>query len=165
MDAGQRFSEILEILCRHHVDFIVVGATAAVLDGAPITTWDLDVLFEPSVANCERLLAALAELDAVYLDPMRRKIRPTLDRLQSFKLNLLETRLGRLDLLRTIGDGLGWDSVLTRSHLLAVAHGPIRVLDLDALIEAKEFADRDKDRATLPLLRETLRLRRLREGT
>jgi hypothetical protein len=36
------------------------------------------------------------------------------------------------------------------------------VLALDAVIESKEAAGRDKDRAGLPLLRETLRLRRER---
>ncbi len=95
MAGGQRFAELLRLLSRHNVEFIVVGAAAAVLDGAPITTFDLDVVFETSAENRERLLAALEEIAAVYLDPLQRRIRPTDERLQAHRLNLFETRLGR----------------------------------------------------------------------
>lgn len=36
----------------------------------------------------------------------------------------------------------------------------LRVLDLGTLIETKQFADREKDRAVLPILRRTLELKR-----
>jgi len=38
------FFAILEALAAHKVDFIVVGGVAAVLQGAPIATFDLDVV-------------------------------------------------------------------------------------------------------------------------
>ena len=162
MAAGQRFGELLRLLAAHGVELVVVGAAAAVLDGAPMTTFDLDVVFEPGAANRERLLAALADLDAVYWDPAGRRLAPTDERLQSQRLHLLETRLGRLDLLREIGHGQGWAEVRARSHAVELPGLAVRVLDLDAVIESKEAADRPKDRAALPLLRETLRLRRER---
>lgn len=105
MAAGQRFGELLRLLAAHGVELVVVGAAAAVLDGAPMTTFDLDVVFEPEAANRERLLAALADLDAVYWDPAGRRLAPTDERLQSQRLHLLETRFGRLDLMREIGHG------------------------------------------------------------
>jgi len=40
-----------------------------------------------------------------------------------------------------------------------VAGLALRVLSLEAVIRSKEHADRDKDRAALPLLRKTLSLR------
>lgn len=42
MASGQKFRELLEVLLDHEVEFLVVGATAAVLGGAPLTTFDLD---------------------------------------------------------------------------------------------------------------------------
>jgi hypothetical protein len=45
---GQSFLELLAVLTRHRVELVVVGATAAVLEGAPLTTFDLDVVFEPT---------------------------------------------------------------------------------------------------------------------
>jgi hypothetical protein len=162
VDAGQRFADLLRLLAGRGVEFVVVGAAAAVLEGAPMTTFDLDIVFEPSPENRGRLLAALADLDAVYWDPLNRRIRPDDERLRSQRLHLLETRLGRLDLLREIGAGLGWVEVSARSHPTQAAGVTVRVLDLEAVIESKEAANRDKDRAALPLLRETLRLKRER---
>jgi hypothetical protein len=37
--------EILKVLARRRVDFIVVGMTAAVLQGAPVHTFDLDIIY------------------------------------------------------------------------------------------------------------------------
>jgi hypothetical protein len=161
---GQRFADLLRLLTRHGVDFVVVGAAAAVLDGAPITTFDLDVVFETSAENRARLLAALEEIDAVYLDPLDRRILPTDERLQAHRLNLFTTRLGRFDALTAIAPEQTWGELLPRSHTLEIGGAAVRVLDLDAVIESKEAAGRDKDRAALPLLRETLRLKGLRDA-
>ncbi len=38
----------------------------------------------------------------------------------------------------------------------------LRVLNLEAVIESKQIADRDKDRAVLPILRRTLELKKSR---
>jgi len=58
--------EILKVLTRHRVDFIIVGGVSAVLHGAPVTTFDLDVVHSRDQKNLARLLAALQELEAVY---------------------------------------------------------------------------------------------------
>lgn len=159
MAVGQSFRELLAVLTGHRIEFLVVGATAAVLEGAPLTTFDLDVVVEPSPANRARLLAALLEVEAVYLDPLQRGIRPTAERLDSHRMNLLETRLGRLDVMTSIAPGWGWSDLLPRSHTIGLGDLEVRILDLAAVIESKEATDRDKDRAALPQLRETVRLR------
>jgi uridylate kinase len=70
-----RFAEILRLLAANDVEFVVVGMTAGILHGAPVTTVDLDVVHRRSRENVERLLRVLAELDAVYRhDP--RRLRP-----------------------------------------------------------------------------------------
>lgn len=162
-EPGQKFAELLRTLVDHDVRFVVVGAVAAVLEGAPLTTFDLDVVVETSDENLNRLLGALNEIDAVYWDPARRRIVPDAGRLRVQRLHLLETRFGRLDLLQEIGAGFGWEEVFSRSHECLTAGRAFRVLDLAAVIESKEAAGRDKDLAALPLLRETLRLKRDKE--
>jgi hypothetical protein len=157
--AGQKFRELLEVLLGHEVELLVVGATAAVLGGAPLTTFDLDVVFEPSPDNRARLLAALHEIDAVYVDPLRRNIRPTEERMETHRLNLFETRLGRLDVMTSIAPGWTWEELLPRSHAIETAGMTLRVLNLEAVIESKQAAGRAKDHAALPLLREVLRQR------
>jgi hypothetical protein len=79
--------EILRTLARHRVDFIVVGMTAAVLQGAPAFTFDLDIVYRIAEDNVQGLLNALGELEAEFrtnsrleqldrLTPPRRLPRP-----------------------------------------------------------------------------------------
>lgn len=56
---------ILRVLSAHEVEFIVVGGVSAVLHGAPVTTFDLDIVHRRTPENIDRLLAALRELDAI----------------------------------------------------------------------------------------------------
>ena len=65
MSAPTKIAELLGVLARHQVDFIVVGGVAAVIQGAPVNTFDLDVVHARTPDNIERLLGALRELDAV----------------------------------------------------------------------------------------------------
>jgi predicted nucleotidyltransferase len=40
-----RFDEVLRILSRNGVQFILVGGVAAILQGSPLTTEDVDVVY------------------------------------------------------------------------------------------------------------------------
>lgn len=154
-------SDLLPVFDRHGVRFIVVGAVAAVVAGAPILTKDVDLLIEHEEDNLVRVLAACEDLEATYKDPAGRRMSPDISKLRSFRLHLLRTRFGEVDLMREIGDGWTYAILLPRSRELDLGRAKVRVLDLDAVIESKQFADRAKDRAVLPVLLETLRLQRL----
>ena len=56
------FREILRILNKHEVDYIVVGGVATVVHGAPVATFDLDALLRVSEENATRLIGALEEV-------------------------------------------------------------------------------------------------------
>jgi hypothetical protein len=157
------FAELLAVLTRHGVAFVVVGSVAAALRGTVYRTDDLDIVPDLTAGNLERLLGALTELDARYLDAAGRILRPDPQRLRENRLNLLVTSLGRLDVLRTVGPERDYAALLPDSLPVELGHFAVRVLSLEALIEAKEHAGRDKDRLHLLLLREALRLRRLKE--
>ena len=151
-----RFAEILRLLAAHDVEFVVVGMTAGVLHGAPVTTVDLDVVHRRTRENVARLLGALTELDAVYRhDP--RRLRPAESHLVSPGHQLLTTSHGDLDCLGTIDQDRGYEELLGQTIEMSIGEGrKVRVLSLPALIEAKERAGRPKDLAALPVLRATL---------
>lgn len=88
-------------LVAHDVEFIVVGGMAAVLQGAPVHTIDLDIVYALSASNIDRLELALTELGAVFRDDPRR-IVPNRSHLQSRGHKLLQTTAGPLDALATI---------------------------------------------------------------
>jgi predicted nucleotidyltransferase len=151
------FAAILRVLVEHGVDFIVVGGVCGVLHGAPIATFDLDVVHSRTSENVDRLLAALEALDARYRGQGQRRIKPQRSHLSSPGHQLLITQAGPLDLLGVIGDGLTYPDLLTQSAEMEVGSGiRIRVLNLDALVTIKEELGREKDKAVLAVLRRTL---------
>jgi len=150
------FTGILQALLSNQVDFVVVGGVSAVLNGAPISTFDLDIVHSRAPDNIERLLQALEELNARYRQ--RPNQRPDRGHLSSSGHQLLSTRSGPLDVLGTIGRGLGYEELVTCSVEHEVSgEMKIRVLNLDTLIEIKEELDSEKDRAVLPILRRALK--------
>ena len=149
------FLEILRILRRHEVDGIVVGGVSGVLHGAPITTIDLDVVHSRTPANIDRLLAALEELDAFARGQGERRLRPDRTHLESGGHQLLMTVHGPLDLLGSVAGGRGYEDLVRHTVEMRVGSLAVRVVDLDTLIEMKEHAGRDKDKAVLAILKRT----------
>lgn len=158
--SSPQFLEILRILTRHRVEFIVVGGVSAVLHGAPVTTFDLDVVHARDPDNVARLMSALAELEALCRASPERRLRPTESHLSSPGHQLLLTKFGPLDVLGMIGKSRTWDDL--RAHTRSVEIEPgmaVRILDLDTLIAVKEELGDPKDTAMLPVLRQTLKAR------
>jgi hypothetical protein len=156
----------LRALHQGGVEFIVVGGLAAVLQGAPVDTFDVDIVHSLNAANVARILPVLEALDAIFRLQPERRLRPNASHLASTgHLNLM-TRYGPLDLLGTIGSNLAYEDLVPRSLELDVAEGlPIRVLDLETLIAIKEELGGEKDLAVLPTLRRTLEEKRKRRAT
>jgi hypothetical protein len=154
------FLLILRVLSKHDVKFIIVGGVCGVLHGAPISTFDLDLVHSRAPDNVEHLLAALKELDARYRDPAGRLLRPKKAHLSSAGHQLLMTKGGPLDLLGEIGSHRDYDQLLPDTITIKLsARLRVRVLTLEALIREKEQMAGDKDKAVLPILRKTLEQR------
>lgn len=149
------FVPLLTVLNEHQVEYFIVGALAAALQGAPVVTFDVDIVHRRSQENIERLLGALTALDACSrADP--RKLRPNETHLATGGHQLLQTRLGDLDVLGTIMEASGYDDLIDHTVLVDLEGLRVRVLELSKVIEAKEYAGRPKDLAALPSLRATL---------
>src|SRR5262249_13844549 len=145
---------LLQTFAEHEVEFIVVGGVCAVLHGAPVYTFDLDLVHSRAAENLPRLLQALQALDAYYRERGERRLRPTEAHLRSPGHQLLMTTAGPLDLLGTIAGDRGYEDLLPHTSVAEVrADLPVRLLDLAMLIAIKEETGRDKDRATLAVLR------------
>ncbi|MCS6953642.1 MAG: hypothetical protein RMK57_06325 [Bryobacterales bacterium] len=152
------FLAILRILREHEVEFVVVGGVAAVLQGVPLTTFDLDVVHKRDRANVARLEKALESLEAYYRAPVRGRRRPETSHLLSAGHQLLMTRYGPLDLLGQVGKGRRYEDLQPDSICTQVGEGvEVHVLNLAALTRIKEETAAEKDLAVLPLLRRTLK--------
>jgi hypothetical protein len=159
-----RILSIFETLARHQVEYLVVGGVAAVLGGAPVSTFDLDIVHSTSPENVVRILTALEELDAWYRHFQERRLRPDASHLTSRGHQLLMTRYGPFDVLGMIGKGRTYFDLLPLTVEMEVRSGVrVRVLSLEAQIAVKVEVGGEKDAAMLPLLRRTLEESRRRE--
>ena len=62
--AGPDLSALLERLIKADIEFILVGGLAAVVQGAPVTTMDVDILYNRSSENISKLFKFLKSIDA-----------------------------------------------------------------------------------------------------
>jgi len=154
---GADFYRILEVLTGYEVGFIIVGGVGAVLHGAPVSTFDLDIVHSRDESNIARLVSALESLDAFYRGRGSQRISPGAVQLASRGHQLLMTDAGPLDVLGTIGEGLGYPELIPDSVKFQLADDvTVDVLSLRALIHLNEQLGRDKDLAMLAVLRRTL---------
>ncbi len=151
-----RFRELLAALVDGEVEFLIVGGVAAVLEGTPVSTFDLDIVYSLAAKNLARLGTVLNDLDARYVDPGARDVKPNPDLLESGGHHLLRTRYGRLDALGSVGASRGYADLVPLSREVSIHGMKVLVLTLEAQIEVKTEAGRPKDRAVLELLQETL---------
>jgi hypothetical protein len=155
--AQLRIREILRALRRHEVNFIVVGGISAVLQGAPLNTFDLDIVHSRESGNVQRLILALREMEAVYRLQSQRKLSPSESHLESKGHQLLATKFGPLDVLGEIGHSRSYADLLPLSFEWSPEPGnDVRVLGLETHILVKEEVAAPKDLAVLPVLRRTL---------
>lgn len=138
--------ELLEALRAEEVRFAVIGGVAMVLRGSSRTTIDLDLCYERSKDNLERLARAIAPFF-----PTLRGAPPDLPFIwdaQTLRSGLnftLSTAAGDLDLLGDV-PGLGFfDAVAAHASEVELYGSPCLVLDLDGLELSKRAAGRVKD--------------------
>ena len=154
---GPDLGAILEGLIEAGVDFILVGGLAAVVQGAPVTTMDVDIVHKQSSENIAKLLAFLKSIDAFHRRPDDKVIRPKRGDISGTGHALLATRLGPLDVLAVIEEGKTYEDLLEHTVEIEFRGHTIRVLDLKTLVELKRVSTDPRDRQRLPVLEETLR--------
>lgn len=147
------FSSQLAGLADAGIAYVVVGGVAATVHGSARVTNDLDICYEQSDANVQRLAALLASWNAYpwqwpeglpfFMDVRTFRMTPTMT------LNTSEGRLDLLHRVEPVGDYAACRAVATDESAFGRT---IPVLDLEPLIRAKRYANRPKDRDALPEL-------------
>ena len=150
-------SLILEGLCIAGVEFILVGGLAAVVQGAPITTMDVDIVPRQTSDNLSRLLDFLKSIDACHRRLDNKIIPPALEHISGKGQALFRTRLGPLDILAIIEGGRSYDNLIEHTIKIDFRNSKLLVLDLETLVELKKSSKDSKDKQRLSVLKETLR--------
>ncbi len=150
------FIKIIETLTEHKVEFIIVGGVCAVLHGAPVITFDLDIVHERSPENIERLLKVLGELESYYRTRNDIRIEPDKKGLSLPGHHLLMTNAGPLDLLGTIGESEDYDDLIKDVEEIEISGKKVQLQSLESLIKIKQFLGGEKDKLVIPILQRTL---------
>jgi hypothetical protein len=138
----------LRALLRRKVRFMVVGLSAAALQGAPVVTQDVDLWFED--LNDPRIREALAEVGAAYVPPSI--LNPPMFAGGGVEL---------FDIVLTL-DGLGAFAEELRNCVdVPVGRNKLRVLRVDRILASKRAANRAKDRLVIPVLEDSLATSRI----
>jgi len=134
---------LLQHLLKRKVRFMVVGLSAATLQGAPVVTQDVDLWFEN--LGDPKMSRALLEVGAAYVPPSINN--PPM--LAGEGAELFDVVI-RMDGLGTFADEL--------KNCLDVALGrqKLKVLSLERILVSKIAANRPKDKLTIAVLRDAL---------
>jgi hypothetical protein len=141
----ERELRFLRELVRCQVAFLIVGLSAAALQGAPVVTQDVDLWFRN--LDDPNLAAALRRVGGAYVAPTGR----TPPMLAGEGLELFDIVL-RMDGLRS------FDEECAAAVELTIGDVVTKVLPLPRILASKRAAARPKDRLVVPVLEEMVAL-------
>jgi hypothetical protein len=139
------FAEMLSALSAAGAEYLVVGAHALAAHGRPRATGDLDIWVRPSVANAERVWAALSRFGAPLSALKKEDLHaPGI----VFQIGIEPVRI---DILTAI-DGVEFESAWQRRLVIQIEDQSVPLLGRDDLIRNKRAAGRPQDLADVASL-------------
>lgn len=152
MDTVQDFEDMLELLERFEVRYLIIGGLAFIYYAKPRFTKDIDLWIGPEAENVDRANRALAEFGSPHLlDPSR-----------SEEILQLGVAPNRIDLLRDT-ESIEFDDAWRRRVEGRYGRAKAFWIDLDSLIEIKSSIDHPRHQDDARVLR-LVRDRRDAEG-
>lgn len=146
---------ILYALADHGVRYVLIGGMAGTAHGSPAITDDLDICYERSETNLERLAEALRELGArlrgrgVPEDVPFQLDARTLQKGDAFTF---VTEHGEVDVMATPAGTSGYEELAADAVPMRFELVEVQVASIDALIRMKRAAGRPKDRVHIEFL-------------
>ncbi|HWI17536.1 MAG TPA: hypothetical protein VNT81_07310 [Vicinamibacterales bacterium] len=147
MTLAPDFDEFCGLLRDHHVEFVIVGAHALALHGAPRFTGDLDVLVRPTEANAGRLLAAIQAFGFPDIPLSVAKI------IEPGTLIEMGVAPVQIQVMSAI-DGVTWDEVWAGREVAVFGSAPVGFIGRAEFLKNKRAAGRPKDLADIAALAE-----------
>lgn len=152
--SSRDYEEFVALLNESGARYLIVGAHAVAHYARPRATKDLDLFIEPTPENAQRILAAIRDFLGTDLGV-------TVEDLSTpGRIVQLGVAPTRIDLLSRLAGGLDFDAAWMKRTDAKFGEVDAHYLSLDDLIQEKESAGRDQDRADLRSLRRARQKRR-----
>lgn len=153
---------IVRTLSKRGVRYVMVGATAARLQGFPRLTADADIAPATDPANLQRLSAALRDLRArVFTESVPEGLTFSCDAETLCRANVwnLVTDAGRLDVVFKPSGTRGYED-LARSALTYEVFGvQLQAASLKDILRSKRASNRPQDQQDVIVIKEMLKRR------
>ena len=152
MDATDILCKISEAFYHAELDAVMIGNAAAALQGAPVTTLDIDFAIKEDDSTLMRLNKVADELDANFVNyaPFFQIQAPEQDLYLDFLCNVIG--VDSFDSLFQNSTKVSFDGIY---HL--------HIASIEDIIKSKRCAGQPKDLAVLPILEKTLKLKNEKE--
>jgi hypothetical protein len=146
MDLAPDFDEFIASLIAHGVEFVIVGAYALALHGAPRFTGDLDVLVRPTIENASRVLEAVRAFGFPVND-----LRPQ-DVVAGNRILQMGVEPVQIHVISAIS-GVTWEDAWKDRVTGPLGRHEVAFLGRETFIRNKRAAGRPKDLADIDALR------------
>ncbi len=140
----QKEINFLKILKNHEVDFIIIGLSAAALQGAPVVTQDIDIWFKD--LHSPNFKKALKEAKVTYVPPIG--LNPPMFAGESSEL---------IDIVLGVTGLNNFDEEVKDTIEIELSTFSVKVLSLEKIIKSKKTLGRTKDKLVLPVLEDVLK--------
>ncbi len=142
----KNLNNLIQILQKANIDFVIVGGYSAVLHGSSMVTQDLDICIHFHESEILNLRKALESYHPVHrMTPQRLSFLEYPQEIKNVKNIYLETDLGILDILGFVG-GVGTFEDVKKNALKIDFFGhQCFLLSIQDLIQAKKYLGRPKD--------------------
>jgi hypothetical protein len=140
------YENIIVALVTDDIRFVVIGGVAATIQGSARFTNDIDICYDTSPENIERLAARLLRWNA-YLRGVERGLPFVMDA-RAFRITpvmTLTTDVGDIDVLDIVPGVGDYGAAVKASEVVEIGRVAFRSLTLDALIASKRAVRRPKD--------------------
>ena len=147
-------------LTRHGVQYVLIGALAARLQGFPRATYDADITPARDPQNLRRLADALQELDArIFTNaiPEGLAFDCSPQMLARAEIWNLVTKAGRLDIAFKPSGTEGYDDLARNAVHFTIYGDELLAARLEDIMRSKEAAGRWQDRQDVEIIREMLK--------
>jgi hypothetical protein len=156
MDATPVLSLLARLLAETKLEAVVIGNAGAALQGAPVTTVDIDFYFRETAANVRKLKRLAQAMGATIY-------RPFYPASGMFRLHRDSDGL-QVDFMARIDGIRSFEGVRSRATKMELGGHPLLVASLADIIRSKEAAGRPKDAAVLRLLRDAAKEAETEDG-
>lgn len=157
---------LMEGLAAANIRVVLVGGIAVRVHGVLRSTDDVDVCYDVGYLNAQALVSLLRGWNAYPRDAAPgRTFRMSLKQLSLNDTMRLTTVHGYLDLMREV-PGIGkYGDIIAHADTFQLPSGlELPVINIEALIRAKELAGREKDKVVVHELRAARALKLARES-